>query len=176
MHPEAPYCDRQVGVPRVLCRLFAIVLTCLLNEKCLAGKHREAEPPKAAMQEAGYGLFDPVSKEKGPPLGWPPRLRNQSNGISWSGRLDSNQRPPAPHAGALPSCATPRPFGRVAQRLGAFKTAVASAAPRHGVPGLSSRVVAAPGGRHPARRCCASSHPRALCLDVPRRMPSLSFV
>ena len=25
-----------------------------------------------------------------------------------SGRLDSNQRPPAPHAGALPSCATPR--------------------------------------------------------------------
>ena len=28
----------------------------------------------------------------------------------WSGRLDSNQRPPAPHTGALPSCATPRCF------------------------------------------------------------------
>jgi site-specific DNA recombinase len=28
----------------------------------------------------------------------------------WSGRLDSNQRPPAPKAGALPGCATPRLF------------------------------------------------------------------
>jgi hypothetical protein len=28
----------------------------------------------------------------------------------WSGRLDSNQRPPAPKAGALPGCATPRHF------------------------------------------------------------------
>src|SRR4030095_9484950 len=26
----------------------------------------------------------------------------------WSGRLDLNQRPPAPQAGALPGCATPR--------------------------------------------------------------------
>ena len=26
----------------------------------------------------------------------------------WSGREDLNLRPPAPHAGALPSCATPR--------------------------------------------------------------------
>src|SRR4026207_91881 len=30
----------------------------------------------------------------------------------WSGRLDSNQRPPAPKAGALPGCATPRLSGR----------------------------------------------------------------
>ena len=30
------------------------------------------------------------------------------HGLRKSGRLDSNQRPPAPHAGALPSCATPR--------------------------------------------------------------------
>src|SRR5581483_2841203 len=29
--------------------------------------------------------------------------------VKWSGRLDSNQRPPAPKAGALPGCATPRP-------------------------------------------------------------------
>jgi hypothetical protein len=28
--------------------------------------------------------------------------------IDWSGRLDSNQRPLAPHASALPGCATPR--------------------------------------------------------------------
>ncbi len=27
----------------------------------------------------------------------------------WSGRPDSNRRPPAPKAGALPDCATPRP-------------------------------------------------------------------
>ena len=29
----------------------------------------------------------------------------------WSGRLDLNQRPPAPKADALPGCATPRPYG-----------------------------------------------------------------
>src|SRR3989304_9585525 len=28
--------------------------------------------------------------------------------IVWSGRRDSNSRPPAPHAGTLPGCATPR--------------------------------------------------------------------
>ena len=33
---------------------------------------------------------------------------NQKN---WSGREDSNLRPPAPHAGALPGCATPRDNG-----------------------------------------------------------------
>ena len=27
---------------------------------------------------------------------------------SWSGRSDSNARPPEPHSGALPGCATPR--------------------------------------------------------------------
>lgn len=30
------------------------------------------------------------------------------SGKNWSGRLDSNQRPPHPQYGALPSCATPR--------------------------------------------------------------------
>src|SRR4029077_13375170 len=34
----------------------------------------------------------------------------------WSGRLDLNQRPPAPEAGALPSCATPRPKMSVSTR------------------------------------------------------------
>jgi hypothetical protein len=28
--------------------------------------------------------------------------------LKWSGREDSNLRPPAPEAGALPGCATPR--------------------------------------------------------------------
>src|SRR6185436_5692182 len=41
----------------------------------------------------------PVTQEAGPEI-----HRSQ-----WSGREDSNFRPPAPHAGALPSCATPRP-------------------------------------------------------------------
>jgi hypothetical protein len=35
-------------------------------------------------------------------------LRRSSEEEIWSGRLDSNQRPPAPKAGALPGCATPR--------------------------------------------------------------------
>ena len=29
-------------------------------------------------------------------------------GCYWSGRLDLNQRPPEPHSGTLPDCATPR--------------------------------------------------------------------
>ncbi len=33
-----------------------------------------------------------------------------------SGRLDSNQRPPAPHADTLPDCATSRTFKNKAQR------------------------------------------------------------
>src|SRR5215471_13052955 len=31
----------------------------------------------------------------------------------WSGRQDLNLRPLAPHASALPGCATPRPCGKV---------------------------------------------------------------
>ena len=45
--------------------------------------------------------------------GWTPstcHLCDRNGPIEkWSGRLDSNQRPPAPKAGALPGCATPRP-------------------------------------------------------------------
>ncbi len=47
------------------------------------------------------------------PTGWfpscpPTEQRHRPAGRGWSGRLDSNQRPPAPKAGALPGCATPR--------------------------------------------------------------------
>src|SRR2546429_7296497 len=35
----------------------------------------------------------------------------------WSGREDLNLRPPAPHAGALPGCATPRQADRKSTRL-----------------------------------------------------------
>ncbi len=32
---------------------------------------------------------------------------------TWSGRWDLNPRPPEPHSGTLPSCATARRLGRV---------------------------------------------------------------
>ena len=38
--------------------------------------------------------------------------------IVWSGREDSNLRPPAPHAGTLPGCATPRRDELYRQRQG----------------------------------------------------------
>ncbi len=38
-----------------------------------------------------------------------PNLQDRLTSTWWSGREDSNFRPPAPHAGALPGCATPRP-------------------------------------------------------------------
>jgi hypothetical protein len=47
----------------------------------------------------------------------------------WSGRLDSNQRPPAPKAGALPDCATPRHANSKADSTIAF--------PRLGTPDSS---------------------------------------
>ncbi len=52
----------------------------------------------------------PISKRWYEPVG---RLSNARIcwSVKWSGRLDSNQRPPAPKAGALPGCATPRPDG-----------------------------------------------------------------
>jgi hypothetical protein len=42
----------------------------------------------------------------------PPRGRLASRCQIWSGRLDLNQRPPAPEAGALPGYATPRRTAR----------------------------------------------------------------
>jgi hypothetical protein len=42
-------------------------------------------------------------------VGAPPSCKLVAPSRKWSGRLDSNQRPPAPKAGALPGCATPRP-------------------------------------------------------------------
>src|SRR5689334_16713237 len=38
----------------------------------------------------------------------PPRPSEERSVKRWSGRPDSNRRPPAPKAGALPGCATPR--------------------------------------------------------------------
>src|SRR5712672_2452223 len=38
--------------------------------------------------------------------------------FNWSGRQDSNLRPLAPHASALPGCATPRPRDRMIAQMG----------------------------------------------------------
>ena len=46
---------------------------------------------------------DPALARRGP-MTYDPRDRRRK----WSGREDSNLRPPAPKAGALPDCATPR--------------------------------------------------------------------
>ena len=44
------------------------------------------------------------------PLLYPAELQAEvyPSGVNWSGREDLNLRPPAPKAGALPGCATPR--------------------------------------------------------------------
>ena len=39
---------------------------------------------------------------------YPCAIKRVSPLFNWSGRGDSNARPPAPKAGALPGCATPR--------------------------------------------------------------------
>ena len=44
----------------------------------------------------------------------PQELALRTEGFEWSGRLDLNQRPPAPEAGALPGYATPRHYLHVA--------------------------------------------------------------
>src|SRR4051812_25742987 len=58
----------------------------------------------------------------------------------WSGRLDSNQRPPAPKAGALPGCATPRPDRETAlsHRASAETVSADRTCGPHVRPGLSS--------------------------------------
>ena len=55
----------------------------------------------------------------------PAREHRARPDIEWSGREDSNFRPPAPHAGALPGCATPRPNRRL-YRLRAVSVARSS--------------------------------------------------
>ena len=42
------------------------------------------------------------------PIFPPLQIRCKRRGEGWSGRRDSNPGPPAPKAGALPGCATPR--------------------------------------------------------------------
>src|SRR5436309_15189144 len=72
-----------------------------------------------ALELMRFNCHEPANKRLvgGRPgaLQAPPRLEDRAVTYvtpeleKWSGRLDSNQRPPAPKAGALPGCATPRP-------------------------------------------------------------------
>ena len=54
-----------------------------------------------AVERHGYKIIYTVLFAASP--GWP-----QAFDSKWSGRGDLNARPPAPKAGALPGCATPR--------------------------------------------------------------------
>ena len=55
--------------------------------------------------ETALGYF-----RKAPDVRWKNEGRSQNAADEWSGRLDLNQRPPAPEAGALPGYATPRHY------------------------------------------------------------------
>ena len=68
------------------------------------------EPPRATREVARAAT-------RAEPRGTGPARRCRA-GISklWSGREDLNLRPPAPHAGALPGCATPRHEPRIIAR------------------------------------------------------------
>jgi hypothetical protein len=61
-------------------------------EKYRAVKMQEAEQVPPISPSVGEGLLE----------------KRVSRGKDWSGRRDLNSGPPAPKAGALPGCATPR--------------------------------------------------------------------
>jgi hypothetical protein len=54
---------------------------------------------------AGEGNRTPITSLEG----WSSTIELHPHAGVWSGREDLNLRPPAPKAGALPGCATPRP-------------------------------------------------------------------
>ena len=53
---------------------------------------------------AGEGNRTPITSLEG----WSSTIELHPHAGIWSGREDLNLRPPAPKAGALPGCATPR--------------------------------------------------------------------
>ena len=74
---------------------------------CEGRLDRCGEQNDEAISTAGKGLERTSARiraKKGPSLDGRPTYRN----YWWSGRLDLNQRPPEPHSGTLPDCATPR--------------------------------------------------------------------
>ena len=75
------------------------------------GGARRKHPDDQVGGSVGDERQHPCGAAAGPSCaGTAPGLHGEGRGKrKWSGRLDLNQRPPAPHAGALPGCATPRP-------------------------------------------------------------------
>ena len=61
------------------------------------------QPPEPCG--AGEGNRTPITSLEG----WSSTIELHPHADFWSGREDLNLRPPAPKAGALPGCATPRP-------------------------------------------------------------------
>src|SRR5262249_12683623 len=97
------------------------------------GRHRQSLQPEQDLAEVRGGLIggpeggDGERAHRGGSAGCRGRTayvaERTRKGKDWSGRLDLNQRPPAPHAGALPSCATPRPRHRTRYKKAAANIA-----------------------------------------------------
>ena len=82
-----------------------------VTAKCDLCYHRIDVGKEPACVEAcptDARVFGVVSDDNDTPFESLNDLISRAN--AWSGREDSNLRPPAPHAGALPGCATPRPL------------------------------------------------------------------
>ena len=48
---------------------------------------------------------------------WARQMKKEAIGVNWSGRRDLNSRPPEPHSGTLPGCATSRRYLACSGRL-----------------------------------------------------------
>ena len=117
-------------------------LSCLHETRDL---RMAALPPQAAPP--GEGKFRRRVGRRPTRVAIPCRRIRQEyvNGLGekWSGREDSNLRPPAPKAGALPGCATPRHFAGTVRKLVSlkeFSTAHGVDSPRSGQRASPSRV------------------------------------
>src|SRR5215468_3665267 len=112
-----------------------------------------------------FGRLTVVTPRAGLRPRTPHRLGLPAAGVGekWSGRLDLNQRPLAPHASALPGCATPR-TARIVRRVPeGFKGKFAEASA--GSP---------PAGResHEARRAFADRAPAARAAGCAAGLPA----
>ena len=72
---------------------------------------REATMPLSTEKFTGCPIVSPAKSGRLKSGPQPGQIHGKKQ-LNWSGRRDSNSRPPAPKAGALPDCATPRPSCR----------------------------------------------------------------
>ena len=85
------------------------------------------------------------------------------NKLCWSGRRDSNPRPSAPKADALPGCATPRRSSLIVSRI-VLKAAARSAPTGSGQARQSATPPARRGWRKPQQA------PRPVSAEMPSRV------